>query len=67
MIDFAPDGVSVAAQLDDDVKDLELAAGYTIYKMNLTNLNGSIGNTMTPHNLMINGKFRDGYTLNWGY
>ncbi|MBK9641948.1 MAG: gliding motility-associated C-terminal domain-containing protein [Saprospiraceae bacterium] len=61
-IDFAPDGVSVAAQLDDDVKDLELAAGYTIYKMNLTNLNGSIGNTMTPHNLMINGKFRDGYT-----
>ncbi|MEP7195249.1 MAG: gliding motility-associated C-terminal domain-containing protein [Saprospiraceae bacterium] len=61
-VDFSPDGVSVAGQLDDDIKDLELAAGYTIYKVNLINLNGSMGNSMNPHSVMINGKHRDGYT-----
>ncbi|MEP7196976.1 MAG: VCBS repeat-containing protein, partial [Saprospiraceae bacterium] len=61
-IDFSPDGVSVAAQLDDEMKDLELAAGYTIYKVNLANKNGSVGNSMTPYNVMINGRYRDGYT-----
>ncbi|MFN8279883.1 MAG: gliding motility-associated C-terminal domain-containing protein [Saprospiraceae bacterium] len=61
-IDFFPDGVSVAGQLDDDLNDLELAAGYTIYKVKLTNLSGIVGNSMTPYNIMINGKYRDGYT-----
>lgn len=58
---FLPDGFSVAAQLDNNVNDIELAAGYTIYKVNLINLNGSIGNSMTPYNVMMNGKYRDGF------
>jgi hypothetical protein len=54
--------VSVAAQLDDDPSDLELAAGYTIYKVNITNPDDSVGNSMTAHNILLDGKYRDGLT-----
>lgn len=56
-------GVSVAAQLDDDPSDLELAAGYTIYKVNITNPNGTAGNTITAHNILVDGHYRDGITV----
>jgi len=55
-------GVSVAAQLDGDPSDLELAAGYTIYKVLITNPDGLTGNTMTPHSILVDGQFRDGLT-----
>jgi len=55
-------GVSVAAQLDGDPFDLELAAGYTVYKVNITNPDGPLGNTMTPYNIQVDGKYRDGLT-----
>jgi len=55
-------GVSVAAQLDGDLSDLELAAGYTVYKVNLTNPDGPLGNTMTPHTIQVDGQYRDGLT-----
>lgn len=54
--------VTIAAQLDNDTTDLELAAGYTIYKVDIQNLNGTAGNTMTAHNIRISGEYRDGYT-----
>jgi len=46
--------VTIAANLDDDPNDLELAAGYTVYKVILNNLNGVVGNTMIPNNVFIN-------------
>jgi hypothetical protein len=55
-------GVSVAANLDDEPSDLELAAGYTIYKVNITNPDGPLGNTMTPYNIQVDGQYRDGLT-----
>ncbi len=61
-VDHANPSVTIAAQLDDDTTDLELAAGYTIYKVDIQNLNGTAGNTMTPNNILINGEYRDGYT-----
>ncbi len=54
--------VTISAQLDNDTTDLELAAGYTIYKVDMQNLNGNAGNTMTANNILINGEYRDGYT-----
>ena len=51
--------ISVAADLDDDPRDLELAAGYSIYKVALTNLDGMSGNQMIAYN--YNNR-RDGYT-----
>jgi hypothetical protein len=54
--------VSIAAQLDDDPNDLELAAGYSIYKIKINNPNGSIGNTMIPINFQVEGKYLDGKT-----
>ncbi|MFN8338993.1 MAG: hypothetical protein U0T36_08225 [Saprospiraceae bacterium] len=54
--------VSIAANLDDDPNDLELAAGYTVYKIKLNNLNGVVGNTIIPNNVLINGLGRDGLT-----
>jgi len=54
--------VSIAAQLDSDTSGLELAAGYTIYKVNINNPNGMIGNSMTPYNITIDGSLRDGFT-----
>ncbi|NOT36809.1 MAG: hypothetical protein HOP11_05485 [Saprospiraceae bacterium] len=61
-IDFSPDGVSVAAQLDENLNDLELAAGFTIYKVKIINKIGQVGNSMTTNNISINGNYRDGYT-----
>lgn len=58
----SPGGVSVAAQLDDDPSDLELAAGYTVYKVKITNPNGLLGNSMTPLNIMVDNDLRDGLT-----
>jgi gliding motility-associated-like protein len=55
-------GISVAAQLDDDPSDLELAAGYTIYKVHITNPDGPLGNTMTPCNIQVDGAYWDGPT-----
>jgi gliding motility-associated-like protein len=49
-------------QLDGNPNDLELAAGYTIYKVNITNTSGILGNTMIPYNLRINNKLYDGNT-----
>ena len=54
--------VSIAADLDDDPNDLELAAGYTIYKVNINNPNGFMGNNMMVNNVLINGLGRDGLT-----
>lgn len=54
-------GTSVAANLDND-QELELAAGYTVYKVNIVNKNGRSGNSMTPINLNINNHFVDGFT-----
>jgi gliding motility-associated-like protein len=54
--------VSIAANLDLNLNDLELAAGYSIYKISLTNLTGSNGNTMIPYNIAIDGIFHDGFT-----
>jgi gliding motility-associated-like protein len=55
-------GASVAAQLDGDPSDLELAAGYTIYKVKITNPDGPLGNSMTPNTIQVDGQFRDGLT-----
>ena len=54
--------VCVAAQLDDDPTDLELAAGYTIYKIKINNPTGSSGNTMIAINIQVDGKYLDGKT-----
>lgn len=62
LTNFSSDALSIAAQLDDDFTDLELAAGYTIYKVKINNLNGNIGNTIIPANIMIDGMFLDGFT-----
>lgn len=55
-------GVSVAAQLDGNLSDLELAAGFTIYKVLIINPNGPVGNSMTPYNILVDGQNRDGLT-----
>lgn len=54
--------LSIAAQLDEDTLDLELAAGYTIYKVQLTNKNGISGNKLMPYNIIVDGLMRDGNT-----
>ncbi|MFN8279881.1 MAG: FG-GAP-like repeat-containing protein [Saprospiraceae bacterium] len=54
--------VSVAAQLDQDLSDIELAAGYSIYKVKINNINGTAGNTMTAMNILVNGQYLDGRT-----
>ena len=54
-------GKAVACNLDDDPQ-LELAAGYTVYKINISNPNSEIGNTMTPMNIDFGGHFIDGFT-----
>ncbi len=51
---------SIAANFDGD-SQLELAAAYSIYKVNITNRNGTLGNTMTPYNINI-GRLADGFT-----
>ncbi|MCC6815254.1 MAG: hypothetical protein IT267_02460, partial [Saprospiraceae bacterium] len=54
--------LSIAAQLDDDTSDLELAAGFTIYKIVVTNKNGMPGNSMIPYNIRVDGLYKDGNT-----
>ncbi|MEP7195476.1 MAG: VCBS repeat-containing protein, partial [Saprospiraceae bacterium] len=54
--------VSIAAQLDKDTSDLELAAGFTIYKVKIVNLNGQVGNSMIPYNVRVDKKLLDGRT-----
>jgi hypothetical protein len=56
------DALSVAADLDEDTTDLELAAGYTVYKVIIKNPNGILGNSMTPHNIQVDNTYRDGLT-----
>ena len=55
-------GISIAAELDGDNTSLELAAGYTIYQVQINNTNGLTGNSMLPNNVEVNGTFIDGYT-----
>jgi len=52
----------VAAQLDANINDLELACGYTVYDVTITNPNGLDGNSMTPLNITVGGQQRDGFT-----
>ena len=52
----------VAAQLDSNINDLELACGYTVYDVTLSNPNGLSGNSMTPLNISVGGQQRDGFT-----
>jgi gliding motility-associated-like protein len=59
---FSSISIIIAGQLDTDTTDLELAAGYTIYKVSITNPNGTAGNIMTPMNIMVDGIYRDGLT-----
>ncbi|MCE2790655.1 MAG: hypothetical protein LW630_12185, partial [Saprospiraceae bacterium] len=54
---------TIAANLDNNSNDLELAAGFTTYKVSITNLNGLVGNSITPNNVLINGLGRDGHTF----
>ncbi|MBL7824573.1 MAG: hypothetical protein JNK69_14285, partial [Saprospiraceae bacterium] len=54
--------ISVAANLDSDTSDLELAAGFSIYKVIITNPNGVTGNTMIANNILFNGTIEDGTT-----
>ncbi len=61
-VNFAGDALTIAAQLDEDSTDLELAAGYTVYKVIITNVNGMASNTMTPYNITTDNVYRDGYT-----
>jgi hypothetical protein len=60
--DFSGDALTIAAQLDEDSTDLELAAGYSVYKVKIINTNGVVGNSMTPINMQINNEYKDGYT-----
>ncbi len=59
---FFSDALTIAAQLDEDPTDLELAAGYTVYKVKITNPNGTNGNSMTPITIQIDNEYKDGYT-----
>lgn len=54
--------ITIAGQLDDNPDDLELAAGYSIYKTLIVNPNGLAGNLMTPMNISVDGLLRDGFT-----
>lgn len=53
---------TIAAQLDTDTLDLELAAGYSIYKISILNPNGMTGNSMIPINIKVNNEYKDGTT-----
>ncbi len=54
--------ITIAANLDNNPNDLELAAGYSIYKVNITNPNGTAGNTIAAYNITVDAALRDGYT-----
>jgi len=51
-----------AADLDSNPNDLELAAGYTIYNVQISNISGTAGNSMTAYNITVDGLLRDGMT-----
>lgn len=59
---FGTISVTIAGQFDNNPNDLELAAGYSCYKVNITNPNGTAGNSMTAMNITVGGQLRDGYT-----
>ncbi|NOT38617.1 MAG: hypothetical protein HOP11_14690, partial [Saprospiraceae bacterium] len=61
-VPFIAHSVTVAAQLDQNPNDLELAAGYTVYKVMITNSSGIVGNSMTPININVDGQYLDGKT-----
>jgi len=54
--------IGIAADLILDNFSLELVAGYTIYEVEIVNPNGTDGNYMIPHNIEVDGAFRDGFT-----
>ncbi len=54
--------LSIAGYFDDDDTDLELAAGFTIYKVLISNIDGTQGNSMIPYNFRLNGRLIDGMT-----
>lgn len=55
--------LTIAANLDDNPNDLELAAGYTVYKVNIVNTTGTAGNSMTAHDIVVDNLRRDGRTI----
>jgi gliding motility-associated-like protein len=59
---FGTISITIAGNFDNDPTDLELAAGYSCYKVNITNPNGTAGNSMTAMNITVDGQLRDGYT-----
>ena len=59
---FSPEAVTIAAQLDTDLSDLELAAGFSIYKVKIMNTNGMVGNSITAYNIQVDNSYRDGFT-----
>ncbi|MCZ2101556.1 MAG: hypothetical protein LC107_08480, partial [Chitinophagales bacterium] len=53
---------TLAVNMDDDPNDLELVAGYSIYKVVITNTAGMNGNQMISHNIEVIGLNLDGAT-----
>lgn len=62
LVKGSTESFTIAANLDLDNSDLELAAGHTIYKVNISNPDSMVGNQMIPYNIAINGQFEDGPT-----
>ncbi|HMU05294.1 MAG TPA: hypothetical protein PJ990_16790, partial [Saprospiraceae bacterium] len=58
---FGSHSSTVAANVDLD-DNLELIAGYSVYKVSINNINGTVGNSMIPINLDFNGIYLDGFT-----
>ncbi|MCB9308453.1 MAG: gliding motility-associated C-terminal domain-containing protein [Lewinellaceae bacterium] len=58
---FKMRSMTIAEDVDNEDGNLELIAGYTVYKVNITNSNGEAGNTMMPINFALNGKNVDGF------
>lgn len=54
--------LAIGSNFDTTNRGLELAAGFTIYDIEINNLNGTSGNTMIPKNITIDGQLLDGYT-----
>jgi gliding motility-associated-like protein len=59
---WALHSLSIAAQIDENPNDLELAAGYTIYDIKIINTYGITGNEIVPYNLLVDNKYTDGHT-----
>lgn len=53
---------TIAVDIDPNSQGLELAAGYTIYNVEINNPYGQDGNLLIARNLAINGSYYDGYT-----